>query len=136
MVGRLTRDWAQYNRLSNGIKQLLDLHRLFVLTHFGFHFHLRSHVALDYIWITDFCNFPAVLHEHRISALVGAIGVAGGVPRGLSDAGGIANPTSHLDGLVVLGVEEDQGSKDDREQHGASFHLEYLRRRGSRAQKL
>src|SRR5262249_44632930 len=105
------------------LEELFDLHRLVVFVHLALRFDLLPHLALDHIWIAYLGDLAVVLHEDRISALVGAIGVAGGMPGSLGDAGGIAYPATHFLGWVVLGMKQDQGTQNDREEYGASFHV-------------
>src|SRR5215831_7343560 len=105
------------------LKQLFDLHSLPVLTHSAFRFDLLSHVGFDHVGIAYLSNLTILFNEDHISALVAAIGIAAGMPGSLRDAGGITDPAGHLLGWVVLGIKQDQRSKDERKQHGAPFHL-------------
>src|SRR5262249_3848327 len=120
------------DRLSDGGEKFNDLHRLFFFVHPAFRFHLLSHLALGHIGIADLGNLAVLAHKHRIPTLVAssAVRVAAGVAGGLGDARGRADPARHLHGRVVLGIEQEQGSDDNREQHSVSFHAMYLQRRG------
>src|SRR5262249_44696358 len=110
-------------RLSGvSLEELFDLHRLVVFVHLALRFNLLPHLALDHVRIAYLGDLAVVLHKHRISALVGAIGVAGGMPGTLGDAGGIAYPAAHFLGWVVLGIKQDHGTQNDQE-YGASFHV-------------
>jgi hypothetical protein len=116
-----------YVRLSGvRLEEPFDLHRLVIFVHLALRFNLLPHLALDHVWIAYLGDRAVVLHEHRVSALVDASGVAGGMPGSLGDASGIAYPATHFLGWVVLGIEQDQGTQNDREKYGSSFHVMYL----------
>jgi hypothetical protein len=106
------------------------------LVHLALQFHFLSHLLLDDLWIFDLRDLAAVIHEHLIPALaLAAVYVARSMAAALDNAPGSADPTRHhLSRRVVvcrsfvLGIKQDRGSEDHREQDYTSFHHKYLRK--------
>jgi hypothetical protein len=103
------------------------------LVHLALQFHFLSHLVPDDLWIFDLRDLSAVIHEHLIPALaLAAVYVARSVAAALDNAPGSADPTRHHLRCVVvcrsfvLGIKQDRGSENHREQHYASFKHKYL----------